>query len=101
MEEVSEWLKFQKDAGWQNLSLRSSNSGSVYCVNQLNFNHGGNCSSYGLPANPGQMNIFRRQVTLNNLDSIPTRIRAVIEVYWPDLTGENKIRNEMILGLIE
>lgn len=101
IEEASEWLKFQKDAGWENLASRSSLSGLVYCVNQLNFNNQYPCNSYGLPANPGQMNIFKRQVRLNNLDSVPTRIRAVIEVYWPDLIGENKVRNELILSLIE
>lgn len=99
-QEATEWLRGERDAGWNTFTTNAHNS-STYCLNGLSWNSG-NCSTLEIiPATP-----FYRQVSflcyINNPPTPPTPpppcnnpainiVEASVTVNWSDAQGSHVV----------
>ena len=81
-EEGLEWIKSEKENDWEIFISKdtSSGSGTIYCLNNLDWATTENCleSSY-ISSTPL---IFKREVTLKNASSPTTEVNIEIIVSW-------------------
>ncbi len=95
LEEGIEWVKFKKELDWNDFYLKRSSNGNIYCLNNLDLNIQGTCSSFDL----GSPNFFKRELIIKTIESY--KVEVSIYVYWPDFNGENKINSKIILAITE
>lgn len=95
LEEAVEWIKFQKELDWNDFSLKSSLNGNIYCLNNLNWNNQGQCSSYEL----GTPKIFKRELFIKTIEA--SKIECLVSMYWLNFNGENNISSKIILAITE
>ena len=93
-EEGMEWVKAEKESGWDTFI---GQSGSSYCLNmnypvELNWGTVGDCGSNYTLGSPAY---FKRVVTLN---SVGDQINVVVTVSW--IEGDDEIMNVKITTIL-
>ncbi len=97
VEEAVEWLKSEKEKDWEEFSSYDlSGNGTVYCLNDLNFNNLGSCENFSL-AN----SLFKRELVIKNIGSPVNQVETVVTVYWREKNTENKVFVKSVFNLIE
>lgn len=99
-EEAMEWLRAYKRDNWYNILNRAdTNPNNIdFCLNSLNFNSPGSCSSYSLGG------IFKRELMLYKYDlgvGQKPKIKATVLVAWGDSAGDHITKVESIFSLTE
>ena len=88
-QEAIEWLRGERDAGWDAFSSRASTS-SIWCIKTESSSwpaSGGPCAG---PSDRIAGTIFTREVAFTIID--PANIDASVEVYWTDGQGLHEVR---------
>ncbi|BCX14923.1 MAG: hypothetical protein KatS3mg088_606 [Patescibacteria group bacterium] len=101
VEEAMEWLRAYKRDNWYNiLNYRAdTNLNNIdFCLNSLNFDSPGSCSSYSLGG------VFKRELMLYKYDlgvGQKPKIKATVVVTWSDSAGNHITKVESIFSLTE
>jgi len=99
-EEGVEWIKSEKENDWETFILRdtSSGTGTLYCLNTLNW-HTGSCGENYLLGTP---NFFKRETTLANSGSpITTQVDVKVIVSWIEGNQTMNVTIKTIVNLWE
>jgi type II secretory pathway pseudopilin PulG len=82
-QQVIEWLRTQRDAGWASFYDFAGPGGSsrTYCINTLAWPGTGPCSITNVMSGDS-FNIFHREVTLSQ--SSPARVAIRVRVFWEE-----------------
>jgi len=83
-QEAGEWLVFQRDSSWDNLSL------GAYCLNGLNWDvpgddHPENCSGFILDSSGGNT-VYKRNAVLSEV-VLGREVAIMVNVYWDSPRG--------------
>lgn len=89
-----EWIRGQRDQGWDLFYAKSSGAGITYCMSTLNWNNVGSCGSGELVTVD---NIeFTREATVKTIDA--NNIEVAVATSWVDGTGTHESHATTILG---
>jgi Tfp pilus assembly protein PilV len=84
-QELTEWLRGQRDASWGNFYTQAGTS--PFCFNTLDWTHGGTCGDY-------LNSRFRREASFVRVD--PNRVTVTIRVSWSDSAGTHDSQTQTI-----
>ncbi|MBI2268468.1 MAG: hypothetical protein HYU80_03445 [Candidatus Blackburnbacteria bacterium] len=87
-QEAVEWIRQQRDGGWDNIYSKAD--GSVRCMQTLTLNISGNC-----PQSSKIADTFIREATLTRIDNDTVQID--VKVGWTDSRGTHESRTSTIL----
>ena len=89
-QEALEWLRSQRDAGWNNLLDHSNDTGKVHCINTLPP------SAWDVIVCQDMISgtTFSRTVTLTTDSSDSNKIDAFVTVSWTDAQGTHNVKSQ-------
>lgn len=97
-EEVTEWLRQNKEDDWTIFIGHDSGSGTNYCLNSLDWNSPGNCdNSYPVGSPP----FFKRDLLLTNSGSPVDQVKAVLTISWKEGVSTLNVKNTTVFKILE
>lgn len=90
-QEAVEWLRSERDKSWSTFYSKSGAATQYYCLTNLSWPQGGNCSSSQIITNTP----FLREVSLTNRDldgsseNGQETVEAKVTVVWEDKSGSH------------
>lgn len=92
-QEALEWLRGERDTNWALFVAHGSDIGTVYCLDNLNFDNAGECSaSEFISGTP----LIRELIFVYDLaDANKASLEVVTK--WSDQTGEHDSRSTLVL----
>lgn len=92
-QEALEWLRDQRDTNWTTFVSFGSDSGTVYCLNNLNFDNANACGSSEFISGT----IFIRELNFVYDLTNPNKTTLEVVTKWNDQSGEHDARSTLVL----
>ena len=97
-EEGTEWVRNEKENDWETFVLKSSGTGTLYCLNSLNWSTAVTCGenyALGTPA------LFKREVTLTNSGTPVSQVNIEVVISWIEGNQTMNVRVKTVVNLWE
>ncbi len=93
-QEAIEWIRQQRDEGWDNVYNRASTNGETWCLENLDWpSNQGDCSFQDIIPNT---KFYRKavlyKINVSNGGADPNQVKAEVEVYWNDSQGRQSVK---------
>jgi type II secretory pathway pseudopilin PulG len=86
-QQAMEWVRGQRDTDWDifigTITQTGSVNSSVWCINNLTFDHLGNCGTNEYITST----LFKREMSFNYVVGPPVEVQVVSTVSWQDPSG--------------